>query len=112
MISGATVFDFLDNETALATTPHGGIQSIRFQKLILATGARELFFPFPGWTLPGVFKTAMSVLGASRLLFGTDYLARGQAVPQFSLYKNLELPAEVQGKVFSGNARRLLGLSA
>jgi len=27
---------------------------IRFDKLILATGARELFLPFPGWTLPGV----------------------------------------------------------
>jgi len=28
---------------------------IHFKKLILATGARELFLPFPGWTLPGVF---------------------------------------------------------
>jgi len=27
---------------------------IHFKKLILATGARELFLPFPGWTLPGV----------------------------------------------------------
>jgi NADPH-dependent 2,4-dienoyl-CoA reductase/sulfur reductase-like enzyme len=27
---------------------------IHFNKLILATGARELFLPFPGWTLPGV----------------------------------------------------------
>lgn len=27
---------------------------IRFSQLILATGARELFLPFPGWTLPGV----------------------------------------------------------
>lgn len=27
---------------------------ITFEKLILATGARELFLPFPGWTLPGV----------------------------------------------------------
>jgi uncharacterized protein len=26
----------------------------------------------PGWTLTGVFKTAMSVLGPSRMLFGTD----------------------------------------
>jgi predicted TIM-barrel fold metal-dependent hydrolase len=26
----------------------------------------------PGWTLSGVFKTAMSVLGPSRILFGTD----------------------------------------
>ena len=25
-----------------------------FEKLILATGARELFLPFPGWTMPGV----------------------------------------------------------
>lgn len=28
--------------------------SIQYQRLILATGARELFLPFPGWTLPGV----------------------------------------------------------
>jgi NADPH-dependent 2,4-dienoyl-CoA reductase/sulfur reductase-like enzyme len=27
----------------------------KFDKLIIATGARELFLPFPGWTLPGVF---------------------------------------------------------
>jgi NADPH-dependent 2,4-dienoyl-CoA reductase/sulfur reductase-like enzyme len=26
-----------------------------FDKLVLATGARERFLPFPGWTLPGVF---------------------------------------------------------
>src|SRR5581483_8105173 len=25
-----------------------------WQRLVLATGARELFLPFPGWTLPGV----------------------------------------------------------
>ena len=27
---------------------------IRWQTLIIATGARELFIPFPGWTLPGI----------------------------------------------------------
>jgi NADPH-dependent 2,4-dienoyl-CoA reductase/sulfur reductase-like enzyme len=31
-----------------------GPRQIRWQKLIVATGARELFLPFPGWTLPGV----------------------------------------------------------
>lgn len=30
-------------------------QDIRYQRLIVATGARELFLPFPGWTLPGIF---------------------------------------------------------
>lgn len=35
----------------------GDQQAIAFQynRLILATGARERFLPFPGWTLPGVF---------------------------------------------------------
>ncbi len=28
---------------------------VQFDKVILATGARELYLPFPGWTLPGVF---------------------------------------------------------
>jgi NADPH-dependent 2,4-dienoyl-CoA reductase/sulfur reductase-like enzyme len=27
---------------------------VGFERLVLATGARELFLPFPGWTLPGV----------------------------------------------------------
>jgi NADPH-dependent 2,4-dienoyl-CoA reductase/sulfur reductase-like enzyme len=28
---------------------------ISYERLIVATGARERFLPFPGWTLPGVF---------------------------------------------------------
>jgi uncharacterized protein len=47
---------------------------------------------------------------ADRLLFGTDYLAPGQAVPQFSLYNEMDLPEDVREKVFRGNARRILGL--
>jgi NADPH-dependent 2,4-dienoyl-CoA reductase/sulfur reductase-like enzyme len=31
-----------------------GATRLRYRKLILATGARELLLPFPGWTLPGV----------------------------------------------------------
>ena len=27
---------------------------LRYRRLVLATGARERFLPFPGWTLPGV----------------------------------------------------------
>ncbi len=30
------------------------VSPLRFEKLILATGARELFLPFPGWTLTNV----------------------------------------------------------
>ena len=31
-----------------------GPRELRWHRLVLATGARELFLPFPGWTLPGV----------------------------------------------------------
>jgi predicted TIM-barrel fold metal-dependent hydrolase len=47
---------------------------------------------------------------ADRLMFGTDFLAPGQNVPQLELYRRLELPAEVQAKVFRDNARKLLKL--
>ncbi len=45
---------------------------------------------------------------ADRLLFGTDYLAEGQPVEQFQFLDQLDLPAEVQAKVFCTNARRIL----
>lgn len=56
------------------------------------------------------FGRAFVLRRASRLLFGTDYLADGQEIPQFALYKEMNLPADVQEQVFRGNARRLLGL--
>jgi NADPH-dependent 2,4-dienoyl-CoA reductase/sulfur reductase-like enzyme len=40
--------------TLLAEHPSGS-REIQWERLILATGARELFLPFPGWTLPGNF---------------------------------------------------------
>ena len=30
------------------------VQELSYEKLVLATGARERFLPFPGWTLPNV----------------------------------------------------------
>jgi D-hydroxyproline dehydrogenase subunit alpha len=41
-----------------------GNRDVEFERLILATGARERFLPFPGWTLPGV----MGVGGAQALV--------------------------------------------
>jgi NADPH-dependent 2,4-dienoyl-CoA reductase/sulfur reductase-like enzyme len=39
----------------LSAESSDAVLSIEYNKLILATGARELFLPFPGWTLPNVF---------------------------------------------------------
>jgi NADPH-dependent 2,4-dienoyl-CoA reductase/sulfur reductase-like enzyme len=38
----------------LLAEKEGAPLQLRWKKLVLATGARELFLPFPGWTLPGV----------------------------------------------------------
>ncbi|MCE9603655.1 MAG: amidohydrolase family protein [Planctomycetia bacterium] len=48
---------------------------------------------------------------ADRLVFGTDYHFPGQAIPQFELYRELDLPPDATQKIFHDNARRLLGLS-
>jgi predicted TIM-barrel fold metal-dependent hydrolase len=47
---------------------------------------------------------------ADRLIFGTDYLAPEQAVPQFELLDSLALPDDVQAKIYRDNARRILNL--
>ena len=45
---------------------------------------------------------------AERLMFGTDFLSPGQEVPQLALFRQLDLPAAVQAKIFRDNARRIL----
>jgi len=47
-----------------------------------------------------------------RILFGTDFLAPAQAVPQFELFeqKLTDLPAAAKAKIFRDNARQLLRL--
>jgi predicted TIM-barrel fold metal-dependent hydrolase len=47
---------------------------------------------------------------ADQLLFGTDFLMPDQEIPHFALYDSLDLPDDVQQKLFRGNAIRLLKL--
>jgi predicted TIM-barrel fold metal-dependent hydrolase len=67
----------------------------------------------PGWTLPGVFKTAMSVLGPSRLLFGTDssFFPRGWQRGIYDAQKAAAREAGIsegdQALIFGGNFDRL-----
>ena len=56
------------------------------------------------------FGREFVVRRADRLLFGTDYLARGQRVPQFDLIASLDLPDDVKKKICRENARRVLGI--
>lgn len=58
------------------------------------------------------FGRAFIMRRADRLMFGTDFLAPGQDVPQLTLFRNMQLPADVQAKVFRDNARKLLRVTA
>jgi NADPH-dependent 2,4-dienoyl-CoA reductase/sulfur reductase-like enzyme len=62
---GWRVFDS-PNRGVLRMERDGGFRDLGYGKLILATGARERFLPFPGWTLP-------NVMGAG----GLDAMVRG-----------------------------------
>lgn len=53
IFSNATVFAAPAPHLLLAETPDDVLE-LNWKKLILATGARERFLPFPGWTLPDV----------------------------------------------------------
>jgi len=50
-------------------------EEFRFEQLVLATGARERFLPFPGWTLPGVFGA-----GGLQALVKSGYPIAGKRV--------------------------------
>jgi D-hydroxyproline dehydrogenase subunit alpha len=50
---GTRVVAPLDGRRLLLEDDQGAIE-LAYGRLVLATGARELLLPFPGWTLPGV----------------------------------------------------------
>ncbi len=81
IVSGARVFHAAPGEL-VAESDDSAIQ-ITYGKLILATGARELFLPFPGWTLPNVMgagglqalvKSGLDISGKRILIAGTGPL--------------------------------------
>ena len=77
-----------------------GARVVRWKSLILATGARELFLPFPGWTLPGIFgaggmqalvKQGMEIRGKRVVIAGTGPLLL--AVADYLRSKGADVPA-------------------
>jgi NADPH-dependent 2,4-dienoyl-CoA reductase/sulfur reductase-like enzyme len=82
LISGARVFQRLRQGTLLAET-NSGVCELSCKSLVLATGARERFLPFPGWTLPNVMgagglqalvKTGLPIEGKRVVVAGSGPL--------------------------------------
>jgi len=88
-LTGARVFQQTEPRKLLAETSRGGVCELVFENLVLATGARERFLPFPGWTLP-------NVMGAG----GLQALVKGG------------LPIERRRVVVAGSGPLLLAVAA
>jgi len=81
-VSGARVFQHTGPGSLLAETI-SGVLEFAYRDLVLATGARERFLPFPGWTLPNVMgagglqalvKTGLPIEGKKVVLAGSGPL--------------------------------------
>jgi NADPH-dependent 2,4-dienoyl-CoA reductase/sulfur reductase-like enzyme len=73
----------LAGPNTLLAESQGRLLELKYQSLILATGARELFLPFPGWTLPNVMgagglqalvKSGLPIAGKSVVVAGSGPL--------------------------------------
>jgi NADPH-dependent 2,4-dienoyl-CoA reductase/sulfur reductase-like enzyme len=81
-MAGARVFDAPEPQRLAIEMPDGDCH-IGYRSLILATGARERFLPFPGWTLPNVMgagglqalaKSGLPVAGKKIVVAGSGPL--------------------------------------
>jgi NADPH-dependent 2,4-dienoyl-CoA reductase/sulfur reductase-like enzyme len=81
-LAGTRVVGLARPGTLLAEAA-GRLVELNYRSLILATGARELFLPFPGWTLPNVMgagglqalvKSGLPIAGKSVVVAGSGPL--------------------------------------
>ena len=81
-IRGSRICQQVQPGTLLAET-NGAVVELNYANLILATGARERFLPFPGWTLPNVMgagglqalvKTGLRISGKRVVIAGSGPL--------------------------------------
>jgi predicted TIM-barrel fold metal-dependent hydrolase len=105
--------------------PHFGAGMFR-EALMLAEACRNVFLDtsssnawmryLPGLTLPQIFRTAIDVVGADRLLFGTDssFFPRGwnKAIydAQQKAVGDALVPPDAREKIFGANFQKLFPL--
>jgi NADPH-dependent 2,4-dienoyl-CoA reductase/sulfur reductase-like enzyme len=106
--SGAAVFDAVAQEGGwrLSAETPDGLCVVRARRVVLATGARELFLPFPGWTLPGVMgaggaqalaKTGAALDGRTAVVAGSGPLLLPVAASLAKMGADVAIVAEQAG---------------
>ena len=100
---GASVFDI--GESSLWVERDGQAVEVTYERLVLATGARELFLPFPGWTLPEV----MGIGGIQALVKAGADIAGRRVVIAGSGPLILPVASTLNGKGSAAPGRRRAG---
>lgn len=117
VITGARVLSGDASQQTLLVERAGQAQTISYDRLILATGARELFLPFPGWTLPNVMgvgglqalvKSGMPVSGKRIIVSGSGPLLL--AVASYLVSKGAIVPLVAEQVGFGSSAKFAAGL--
>ena len=87
---GQTVIDIVDSQVTVQQKDDA-LEGIAYDKLILSTGSRELFIPFPGWTLPNVMGSggAQALLKAGMPVEGQRVVVAGSSPLLFAVAGNL-----------------------
>src|SRR5271169_135909 len=110
-LCGMRIFDRPEPGVLLAEGMND-LFELSYQHLILATGARERFLPFPGWTLPNVMgagglqamvKCGLSIRGKRVVIAGTGPLLL--AVAAYLRKHGAEIPMICEQTSWSSLAR-------
>jgi NADPH-dependent 2,4-dienoyl-CoA reductase/sulfur reductase-like enzyme len=118
VLCGTRVFDQPERGLLLAERDNDMLQ-LAYRKLVLATGARERFLPFPGWTLPNVMgagglqamvKASLPIRGKRVIVAGTGPLLL--AVAAYLRKHGAEIPIICEQASWSRLARFGLTLLA
>ena len=119
LMAGTTIIASPRAGTLLAEDSSGEAIEIAYERLILATGARERFLPFPGWTSPRVMgagglqamvKGGMPIAGKSIVVAGSGPLLLAVAATLRRYGATIALVAEqADWERLIGFSRHLLG---
>ena len=99
LLTGCRVFSGNAESRSLQVETQSASFELRYESLILATGARELFLPFPGWTQPNVLgvgglqalvKAGLPVAGKRVMIAGSGPLLL--AVARYLRERGAEVP--------------------
>ena len=104
IVNNSSVIGVYNNNELLIEKDKNSVNSVNFEVILFAPGARERYLPFKGWTLPGVFSAGMSqvLMKSSGVLPSRDVVVGGSGLFLFSAaYEFLKNGAKVHSVIES-----------